>query len=121
MSSDKKRKANADVEDCIAVEKCSFGVYLHEDCHKNFKSEIIPLLNFYKQDQIVFQWKSGFSQNDPAASTICNYHKYKFGDGYKKQFTKCCNIYEKHVKKSKRKSCCDFWDSHPFEKPRQKC
>ena len=27
MSSNKKRKANADDEDCITVEKCSFGVY----------------------------------------------------------------------------------------------
>ena len=55
MSSDKKRKANADVEDCIAVEKCNFGVYLHGDCHRNFKAEIVPLLNFSEQDQIVFQ------------------------------------------------------------------
>ena len=95
----KKRKANADHEDCIAVEKCSFGVYLHEDCQRNFKYEIVPLLNFSEQDQIVCQWRSGYNQSDSAASTISNYHKYKFGDGFKKQFTKCCNIYEKHVKK----------------------
>ena len=75
MSSNKKRKANADDEDCIAVEKCSFGVYLHEDCHRNFKSEIVPLLNFSEQDQIVFQWRSGFNQSNPAASTIHNYYK----------------------------------------------
>ena len=46
MSSNKKRKVNAYDEDCIAVEKWSFGVYLHEDCHRNFKPEIVPLLNF---------------------------------------------------------------------------
>ena len=80
MSSNKKRKANANVEHCIAVEKCSFGVYLHEDCHRNFKSEIVPLLNFSEQHQIVFQWITGFNQSDPAVSTICNYHQYKFGD-----------------------------------------
>ena len=50
MSSNKKRKANADDEDCIAVEKCIFGVYLHKECHRNFKSAIVPLLNFYEQD-----------------------------------------------------------------------
>ena len=75
MSSNKKRKANADDEDCITVEKCSFGVYLHEDCHRNFKSETVPLLNFSEQDQIVFQWRSGFNQSNPAASTILNYYK----------------------------------------------
>ena len=84
MSSNKKRKANVDDKDCTAFEKCSFGVYLHEECHRNFKSEIVPLLNFSEQDQIVFQWRSGLNQNDPAASTICNYHKYKFGDKFKK-------------------------------------
>ena len=71
MSSNKKRKGYANNEDCIAVEKCGF-VYLHEDCHRNFKSEIVPLLNFSEQDQIVFQWRSGFNQSDPAASTTCN-------------------------------------------------
>ena len=80
MSSNKTRKANADDEDCITVEKCSFGVYLHEDCYRNFKSEIV---HFSEQDQIVFQWRSGFNQSDPAASTICNYHIYKLGDGFK--------------------------------------
>ena len=99
MSSNKKRKANADDEDCIAVGICSFGVYLHKDCYRNFKSKIVPLLNFSEQNQIVFQERSGFNQSDSAASTICNYHKYKFGDGFKKQFRKCCNIYEKNVKK----------------------
>ena len=81
------------VEKCIAVEKCSSGVYLHEDCHRNFKSEIVPLLNISEQYQIVFQWRSGFNQSDLTPSTICNYHKYKFEDVFKKQLTKCCNIY----------------------------
>ena len=85
MSINKNRKANADYEDCIVVEKCSFGVYLYEDCHRNFKSEIVPVLNFSEQDQIVFQWRSKFNQSDLAASTICYYHKYKF-DRFKKQF-----------------------------------
>ena len=56
MSSNKKRRANVDDKDYIAVERQSFGVYLNEDCHWNFKSEIVPLvLNFSVQDQIVFQ------------------------------------------------------------------
>ena len=89
MSSNKKRKDNDDDEDCIAVEKCSFGVYLHKDYHRNFESEIAPLLNFSEEYQIVFYWSSRFNQSDPAASTICNCHKYKFGDEFKKHFTKC--------------------------------
>ena len=34
-------------------------------------------------------------------STICKYHTYKFGDGFKKQFTKCCNLFGNHVKNVK--------------------
>ena len=71
MSGNKNRKANGDDEHCIATEKCSFGICLHADCHRNFKSEIVPLLNFSEQDQIIFQWRSGFNQRDPAASTLC--------------------------------------------------
>ena len=103
MSNNKKRKANNDNEDevSLADEKCSFGKHLQEDCHKNFKYEIIPLQIFAEKDQSLFNWRSGYKHNDTTAPTICNYHKYKFGDGFQKQFTKCSNIFEKHTKKVK--------------------
>lgn len=83
----------------LQFRKCHFGVCLNDDFHRNFKYDIVRLLNFSEQDHIVFQWRSRFNKKDLAASLICNYHKYKFGDGFKKQFTKCCNMYEKHVQK----------------------
>ena len=61
-----------------------------------------------------------FNQSDPAVSTVCNYHKYKFGDGFKKQFTKCCNIYEKHAKKVKGGHVMTFEIATHLKKPRQK-
>ena len=120
MSSNKRRKTNANDENCIAVEKCSFGAYLHKDCHRNFKSEIVPLLNFSEQDQILFQWRSGFNQSDPSASTICNYHKYKFGDGLEKQLTKCCNTY-KTCKKVKGGHLVTFEIAVLLKKQGKKC
>ena len=37
--------------------------------------------------------------SDLSIKTICRYHELKFGDTFKKQFTKCCNVFGKHKKK----------------------
>ena len=39
--------------------------------------------------------------SDVSVKTICRFHEYKFGDSLQKQFTKCCDVLEKHKKKVK--------------------
>lgn len=95
MDNTRKRKADD------ASENCSFGDSLKEECHKNFKPEIKCFLSFSEQEQVVFKWRAGLIVSDLSIKTICHYHKYKFRDSFKKQFTKCCNVYGKHSKKVK--------------------
>ena len=94
MYTSKKRKA---------PEKCSFGDDLIDECHKNkFGDELVNFLDFTDQDQITYKWRAGILISDTSMKTICHYHEYKFGDdGFKKQFNKCCNVYNTHKKKVK--------------------
>ena len=48
------------------------------------------------------KWRAGrINETGSVISTIWKYHTYKFGDGFKKQFTKCCNLFGNNVKKVK--------------------
>ena len=80
--------------------KCSFVDYLNDEYHRNCKEEINHFLDFSDQDQVIHKWRAGLILSDMSIKTICHYHKYKFG-GFKKQFTKCCNAFDKHKKKVK--------------------
>ena len=92
----RKRKAE---EDVLEVAECCFGCYLKENCHRNFKPENTSFLNLPEQN---LKWRAGLiNETGSAISTICKYHTYKFGDGFKKQFTKCCNLFGNHVNKVK--------------------
>ena len=76
----RKRKAEEDVLE--VAEKCSFGCYLKENCHRNFKPENTSFLNLPEQNQTILKWRAGrINETGSVISTIWKYHTYKFGDG----------------------------------------
>ena len=89
-----KRKADAPES-----EKCSFGDNLNDGCHKKMKTGLQCFENLSDKDQSIYKWRAGIINSDVSITSICHYHEYKFGEYFKTQFNKCCNIYNKHSKK----------------------
>ena len=69
----RKRKAE---EDALEVaETCSFGCYLKENSHRNFKPENTSFLNLPEQNQTILKWRTGLiNETGLVISTISTIH-----------------------------------------------
>ena len=74
----RKRKAEEDVLE--VAEKCSFGCYLKENCHRNFKPENISFLNMPNITRIEYfsDGCAGQYKNFKKFLNLCH-HKNDFG------------------------------------------
>ena len=85
---------------------CCFGDYLNEECPKDhFKHNITDLETLPGNDQIVLKWQAQIMVSDTSVTTICDYHKYKFGDKFVSKFKTanvCANIFSKHPSQRRR-------------------
>ena len=50
--------------------------------------------SLHKDDQYTIKWRAGIG--DCISNEICYYHIYKFDEYFKLQYTKCCNLFQKH-------------------------
>ena len=93
MDATRKRKAS---------DQCSFGDYIGDGCHNNkFAEGSVDFCSLTEEMQISYKWRAGILVSDTSLKTICHYHYHKFGDGFSKQNTKCCNVFNTHKKKVK--------------------
>ena len=82
------------------MEKCDFGVYLEEDCHKTHfvrKACIKVLCELEEDYRNLLLWRAGLKDSHEA-KTICFHHEAKFGSTFPSRFSKCCNIFKVHKK-----------------------
>ena len=99
MDGSKKRKADeADI--------CSFGKLLKEECHKyRFPKSMNNFLELKDEDQIILKWRANIFKS--YVNTVCDFHKNKFGEAFVSKYKAaniCCDVYEKHKKKGKKKT-----------------
>ena len=86
-----------------STDSCSVGKALEDECHKLTYTRIKQLLNFntIKEEKILLKWSSSLWHLD-ALEAVCMHHYKSFiGNAFEKKYSKCCDIFQKHAKKSK--------------------
>ena len=86
-----------------STDSCSVDKALEDECHKLTYTRIKQLLNFntIKEEKVLLKWRSSLQHFD-ALETVCMHHYKSFiGNAFEKKYSKCCDIFKKHAKKSK--------------------
>ena len=80
--------------------QCSFGKFLNSECHRNLKPSITSLSEFEDHDQSILKMRAGMLITDLSILNICRYHELHYGEYFERRQTKCCDIFQKHKKKT---------------------
>ena len=96
------------MEDGVVLEKCNFGTFLKEECHKDHFTSKVGLKGLNEVDEELRQilyWRAGMGVNvidEGAQLNICLHHECKLGGPvFEKGFTKCCDLFQRHKNRVK--------------------
>ena len=88
-------------KDLILSGKCSIGLHLNSECHKNTYTAKTEIKIIEEENKDILHLRTKILKNN--LNNICSHHHYQYQEYYSANIYKCCDPFNSH-KKTQRKN-----------------